>query len=436
MSAQTQQKWSARMPLAIGFFGLLVLLGGFGYWAATARISGAIVANGRIEVDQNRQVVQHPDGGVIDTILVDEGDRVVAGQVLITLESRQLTSQLTITEGQLFELMARRGRLEAERDETAKITFDPVLVEFAEHSTDINGLMLGQMRLFSAREESFSKEIDQLGKRRGQITAQIKGVDAQTIALTQQLDLIEQELVSQQSLLERGLAQAARVLSLQREKSRLAGSMGELASQKAQAQGRITEIEIEILKLGTSRREESITRLRDLQYREIELSEQRNSLHDRIDHLAITAPVSGIVYGMKFFTPRSVVRPADPVLFLIPQDRPLIIAAQVEVIHVDKIYIGQEVILRFSSLDQRQTPELAGIVAKISPDAFMDETTGMSYYRAEVTVLDGELDKLPQGTTLIPGMPVETYVRTLDRTPIGYLVKPFADYFNRAFREG
>lgn len=436
MSPQTPQQWSARTPLIIGFFGLVVLLGGFGYWAATATISGAIVASGRIEVDQNRQVVQHPDGGVIAEIHVDEGDLVEAGQVLITLESRQLVSQLTIVEGQLFELVARRGRLEAERDDSTDITFDPLLVKTAAHNANIDDLMAGQLRLFQARTDSINNEIEQLGKRHGQITAQIEGIEAQNTALTQQLSLIDEELTSQQSLLDRGLAQASTVLSLRREQSRLAGSMGELASQKAQALGRITEIEIEILKLGTQRREESISRLRDLQYRELELREQRNSLHEQIERLDITAPVSGIVYGMKFFTPRSVIRPADQVLFLIPQDRPLVIAAQVEVIHVDKIVLGQEVTLRFSSLDQRQTPELAGLVSKVSPDAFRDDATGLSYYRAEIIVVDGELSKLPEGTTLIPGMPVETFIRTLDRTPISYLVKPFADYFSKAFREG
>ncbi len=436
MNNPTPQKWSAIGPLVTGFLALVVLLGGFGYWAATATISGAIVASGRIEVDQNRQIVQHPDGGVISEILVDEGDLVEAGQVLIRLEARQLISQLTIIEGQLFELIARRGRLDAERDGAETIEFDPILIEAAAQNADINGLMEGQERLFQARTLSINAEIDQLGKRRGQISAQITGIEAQSAALTDQLALIESELMAQQSLLDRGLAQASRVLSLQREQSQLSGSMGELTSQKAQALGRITEIEIEILKLGTQRRETAITRLRDLQYRELELHEQRNALREQIDRLNITAPVSGVVYGMQYFTLRAVVRPADTVLYLVPQDRPLVIAAQIEAIHVDKVVPGQDVTLRFSSLDQRETPELTGVVAKISPDAFVDEGTGQSYYRAEILVADGELEKLPEGTTLIPGMPVESYVRTLDRTPIGYLVKPFADYFAKAFREG
>jgi len=211
--------------------------------------------------------------------------------------------------------------------------------------------------------------------------------------------------------------------------------MGELAASKAQAEGRITEIDIEVLKLGTKRREEAITRLRDLQFRELELQEQRRSLTERLSRLDIRAPVSGIVYGLQFFAPRSVVKPAEPVLFLVPQDRPLVIAAKVEPTNIDQIFIGQEVTLRFTAFDNRTTPELKGRVVKISADAFTDERSQASFYRSEITLLDGETDKLPKGATLIPGMPVQAFIRTEDRTPLAYLVKPFTDYFAKAFRE-
>jgi HlyD family secretion protein len=236
-------------------------------------------------------------------------------------------------------------------------------------------------------------------------------------------------------LLDRGLAQVSRVLSLQREEARLRGSMGELSANKAQAEGKITEIEIEVLKFGTKRREEAITRLRDLQFRELELREQRRALTDRLARLDIRAPLSGIVYGMQFFAPRSVIKPADPVLYLVPQDRPLIITARVEPIHIDQLFVGQDVTLRFSALDQRTTPELFATVGKVSADAFEDQNTGMTFYRTEMVLNEGEIDRLPEGTILIPGMPVETYIRTRDQSPMAYLIKPLADYFIKAFRE-
>ncbi|MGB1387701.1 MAG: HlyD family type I secretion periplasmic adaptor subunit [Paracoccaceae bacterium] len=427
--------WSARWPMMIGALAVLILVGGFGTWAFRTSIAGAIVSGGRIEVDRNRQVVQHPDGGVVDEILVDEGDTVALGDTLIRLDSDLLKSELIIVEGQLYELMARRGRLEAERDELEDVTFDSELQEVAAGRPEVADLVAGQVRLFAARTESTEREIEQLQKQREQMEKQIEGIEAQQASLAQQLDLIESELENQQSLLDKGLAQASRVLNLRREQANLNGTIGELTASEARAEARITEIDIEIIQMSSVRREEAISRLRDLRYRELELAEKRRSLKERMARLDITAPVSGVVYGLQVHTPRSVIRSADPVLFLVPQDRPLVIAARVDPIHIDQLHMGQDVILRFSAFDQRQTPELYGKVVQISADAFEDETRSVSYYRAEITLNDGEAERLPEGTVLIPGMPVEAFIRTQDRSPIAYLVKPLSDYFTKAFRE-
>lgn len=428
-------QWSARRPIAFGLFGLLLLVGGFGSWAATTTISGAIIAPGLIEVDQNRQVIQHPTGGVVAVINIDEGDRVEASDILVQLDATELVSALSITESQLYELLARRGRLEAERDGETRITFDPLLLSAAEKNKDAAELVDGQKRLLEARAASVAQEIDQLAKRSEQIEDQIIGIDAQRVAITRQAELLSEELEDQQSLLDRGLAQQSRVLALLREEARLSGLEGELRAQKAQAEGRITEIDVEILKLATQRREESITTLRDLQYRELEQREKRNALIAEIERLKIRAPVSGIVYGLRVFALQSVVRAAEPIAFIVPQDRPLVINARVDPIHIDKIFLGQDVTLRFSALDQRRTPELIGRVTHISADAFQDETTQQSFYRAEIVLSEGEQARLPAGTTLIPGMPVEAFIRTADRTPIDFLTRPLTDYFAKAFRE-
>ncbi|WP_334065146.1 HlyD family type I secretion periplasmic adaptor subunit [Limimaricola cinnabarinus] len=426
--------WSAARPLIAGFLGLAVLLGGFGTWAAVSQISGAVVASGRIEVDRNRQIVQHPDGGVVAEILVDEGDMVETDQLLIRLDPEQLRSELAVVEGQLLEVLSRRARLEAERDDADMLSFDPLLLE-----TDnpiAPELMEGQRRLQAARIESESRQAEQLARQREQISDQILGIESQEEAIANQLQLIESELANQQSLLDRGLAQATRVLTLQREQANLLGRQGELRASKAQAGGRIAEIEIEILKLASTRRQEAITQLRDLQFNEIELSNRRRALLTRLDRLDIRAPVGGIVYGLTVFTPRSVIRPAEPVLYIVPQDRPLVIATQVQPTDIDQLHLGQEVVLRLPAFDQRRTPELTGQVVQISADAFQDEQQPISYYRTEIRLSEGEIDKLPGDMTLIPGMPVEAYIRTSDRTPLAYLVKPLADYFARAFREG
>jgi HlyD family secretion protein len=430
-----KKKWSARKPLAIGLLAVLVLVGGFGTWSVMTKIAGAVVASGTIEVDRNRQVVQHIDGGIVAEILVDEGDLVSPGQVLIRLDTVELTSRLVIYESQLFELMARRGRLEAELDDSEEISFDDELLSAAAAQPDIQDLVDGQTRLLNARRDTKARETEQLEKRRDQIEEQIRGIQAQQTSLQVQLGLIGEELANQQSLLERGLAQATTVLALKRNQASLGGELGELVASEAQALQRITEIDIEILKLATGQREEAITQLRDLRAQELELAETRRSIQERLARLDIKAPVAGVVLGMQIQTLRSVVSPAEPVMHIVPQDRPLVIAAQVLPTDIDQLHIGQDVTLIFSALDQSETPELFGYVDQISADAFQDQSSGLSFYRAEVLLKQGEMERLPKDVVLIPGMPVESFIQTVERTPLDYLLKPLMDYFNKAFRE-
>ena len=427
------RSWSARSPLISGWIGVLVLVGGFGAWSVFSTLAGAVIAPGQLEVEQNRQVVQHPDGGVVEAILVKEGQLVAAGDPLIKLDGALIGSELSIVEGQFFELLARQGRLEAERDGRDTITFPPILVDAARTRPDIAGLLDGQQRLFEARAVTLKQQVEQLGQQRAQILAQVDGITAQHQALETQLRLIKEELVNQQSLLDKGLAEVSRVLALERESARLAGSVGELTASAAQAAGKTTEIDIEILKLQSGRSEDALTQLRDLGYRTLELAERRRALTEQVGRLEIRAPVSGIVYGLQVTTPRSVVKPADPLMFLVPQDRPLVITARIDPLSIDEVHIGQDVRLVFPTFKSRIAPELSGRITKISADAFSDQQRGISFYRAEIILNDGEEVKL-EGT-LIPGMPVQAFIRTTNHTPLEYLMQPFTDYFKHAFRE-
>lgn len=429
------RSWSARRHLVVGGItvGLLVL--GLGGWGAMVNIAGAIVAPGMIEVESNRQVVQHPEGGVIGEILVKDGDSVNAGQVVIRLDGTFERSELAIIEGQLFEILARRGRLEAERDGLLEIAFPAELSEYAEATQiRIGELMQGQRRLFDSRRDSLQRETEQLRERQIQIEQQIEGSEAQLTALNKQLELVLVEIENKQSLLDRNLAQAAEVSNLQREEARILGEVGAISAQIAESRGRIAEIEIQIVQAESTIREEAIATLRDLQYNEIELKEQRLSTLETLSRQDIRAPVSGIVYGQTVFAQRSVVRAADPLMYIVPQDSPLVITSQIEPIHVDQVRIGQDAKLVFSAFDMRTTPELDGTVTNVSADAITDQNTGRSYYEATVLPKEGEMEKLGD-LDVLPGMPVESFIRTEDRTPLEYLTKPLMTYFNRAFRE-
>ena len=295
--------------------------------------------------------------------------------------------------------------------------------------------MNGQRALFFARRETLEGESNQIKERIAQTGNQIDGVQAQLTALQTQQTLINEELRDQESLLERGLVQQQRVSSLRREAARLAGEIGKLTADIAQHRGQIAALKIDRMRLASSRREEAIVTLRDIQYREIELSENRLNLLERLARTEILAPVDGIVYGSTVFALKSVLRAADPLMYIIPQDQPLVVSARIDAIHIDQVHIGQPATLRFTAFDQRQTPEVFGTVADVSADVFTDEATGLSYYRAEVLPNADELIKLKR-QHLLPGMPVEAYLRTDDRTPLSYLTKPMTDYFARAMREG
>ncbi|TNE68162.1 MAG: HlyD family type I secretion periplasmic adaptor subunit [Rhodobacteraceae bacterium] len=427
--------WPARRIVLFGLFCVTLLLGGFGGWTVFARIDGAVVASGQVQVEQNRQAVAHRDGGEVAAVHVSEGDPVTMGALLISLSPDEYLSDLTLIETQLFEYIARAARLEAERDGADTLTLAPELVARMAEDPQVARSVTGQRDLFTARRETARAEIDQLGKQRSQIEVQIGGLGRQKAALSEQLDLLEEDLAAQNALLDRGLTQQSRVIGLRRDAVSLAAEIGRIDTSEAQAQVQITEIELQILKAASDRRESAITELRDIQAEIGSLREQRSALEARLARLDIRAPVAGVVYGLTVFGPGAVVQPAQPVLFIVPQDRPLIITASISPTHVDQVYPGQPVRLRFTSFDRRATPELEGQVMRISPDAFTDEATGARYYRADIHIPEDQRARLPEGSVLIPGMPVEAYMATGERSPIAYLTKPLTDYFTRAFRE-
>lgn len=429
------KKWKATWPLATGFLALGVLIGGVGIWSVNVSIAGAVISSGMIQVESNRQVVQHPAGGVVGAINVKDGDIVKAGEVLISLDDTQLRSELNILEGQLFEIKARKARLIAERDGLEEPAFElkPEYSGLPQSQQIV--IIEGQTRLFLARRTSMQKEAEQLTERTIQIGSQIKGTNAQLDASKSQVVFVRKELQDQQTLLEKGLTRASQITTLQREEARLLGENGKLQASIAQFEGMITETNVQILRLSVARREEAITTLRDLQFQEVELIERRLSVLETMSRLRVVAPVSGIIYGNKVFALQSVIQPAEPIMFVIPQDASLVINSRVEAIHIDQVAVGQEAALRFATFDQRTTPEILGHVTRVSADVFQDELTGIGYYQVETLPDDGEIAKLGD-IKLLPGMPVEVYIRTYARTPLEYLTKPLMDYFNKAFREG
>lgn len=431
---RSSSAFSALRPVLFGLLTLIALIGGFGSWAVLARISGAIVASGQLEVVGRRQVVQHLDGGIVTDIAVKEGATVAAGDLLIRLDANALNSELAIVENQLFETIGRRARLEAERDGGVAVRFPDVLMAALPDSPGLKGMMADEIRLFDVRRDMLHQKSAQIGKRLEQIASRITGVDAQIDALRLQLNLTDEETAAQAALRAKGLTPASRLLSLRREAARIRGDIGELVAARAQAGESRAELEIQRDELFSARSEDAIGELRDMSWRAAELQERRLSIKERIRRLDIRAPVSGIVFGLQVTNPQSVIRAAEPLMELVPQDRPLVVTARVPGFDIDQVHIGQTVRIRLSAFSARRTPELTGEVRLISADAMRDDRTSARFYGIEIALRDGGIAHLGD-PALLPGMPVEAFILTENRAPIAFLVKPLADYFSRAFRE-
>jgi len=426
--------WPVRRFLWVGFAALAFLVIGVGGWSVFTTISGAVIASGEVEVKGNRQVVQHPSGGVVIDILARDGDAVAAGDVLLRLEGDALDAELEIVEGQLFEILAQQNRLAAQRDGADAIAFNPELLERSRETPDLAELIVAQNAQFTARRDAVLKELEQLDERARQVENQLEGLQAQNVATEDQIVYTEEELASAESLLNQGLIQMARVMETRRDMAQLSGARGQIAAQMAENRARLAEIEIEKLKLVNAEHEEAIAALRDLEYRGIELRARRRALQEDIDRLDVRAPVSGVVYGSTADTLRGVIRSAEPILYIVPQDVDLIVRARVPADKIDQVAVGQEAVLRFSAFDSRTTPEIDGTVGAVSADVFTDEVTGAPFYRVDINLLE-EAQAALAGRELVPGMPVEAFIATTERSPLSYFTKPFTDYFSRAFRE-
>ncbi|MFU1478817.1 HlyD family type I secretion periplasmic adaptor subunit [Roseovarius sp. C7] len=419
--------------MRLGWLALLLLGLGFGVWGFQARISQAVVAPGWVMRDMQAHVVQHPDGGTLSVLAIRPGLRVEKGAVLARFDGDELADELAIVEARLFEVMARRARLEAERDGAAEIRFDPEFGLRATTSPPLAEVMAGQRRLFAARQAARDREAAQSARRVAQSRAEIDGLAAQTRALGRQARLIAGELEDLRALRAQGLTPAARVLALEREAARLEGDLGEMAARRAGAEGRIAEIELEQLGRESRLRERIIDQLRDLRHRETELRESRRAIRARMARLELRAPVAGTIQQVEAHGPGAVVLPAAPILTLVAGDRPLHVSAEISPSEIDQVYHGQAAVLRFPALD-RDGPDVTGEVRSVSPDVVEDTAGGRRFYRVEIAPDAAGLGRLQAVAGLVPGMPVEVYLQTGRQSPARYLLGPVTDYFHRAFR--
>ncbi|MGB3147005.1 MAG: HlyD family type I secretion periplasmic adaptor subunit [Paracoccaceae bacterium] len=423
---------SLRRPLLIGFWGsialMLILVG----WANLTGIAGAVVASGEVSAGGKPKQVQHLDGGVVAKIFVADGDRVRKGDLLLRLDDRLLRANLAIYLDRYAELLARRDRLLAERDGLPAPVFTPPAGLLANRS--LTAFQQAEIATFHSRADLQSGRRSQLAERIGQYENQIGSVTALLQAKQEQEAMVSELLARQRKLLAKGLTRQADVMALAQSRSEILGQIDGQQAEIARIRNAIADTRLEVLQTGRQFREETVAELGEVSARIETLLQQINGTQSQLDRVAITAPVSGFVHELQVVTVGGVVPPGAVISQIIPDDRSRSFDLKVPAVSVDQIFVGQEVRLRFPAFNQRTTPELIGKVAVISASSVQDEATRIHYYRIKVDVGPDELARLG-ADMLLPGMPVQGFLGTGERSVASYLIRPVVEQMQLAFRE-
>jgi len=425
---------SARTHALAGTALIFLVLGGISVWAARTEISGAVLSPGVIVVESEVKKVQHPTGGIVSEILVSNGSRVSAGDILIQLDETVSRASLQMITKQLDELAIREARLQAEQDGAATITL-PETYAGRETEPEIIRRIAGETAFFTSRRATMDGQKNQLAERIRQYEQEINGLERQAAAKTAEIEIITRELEGVARLEEQQLVTTMRVNQLRRDATRLEGERGQLESAMAQAKGRIAETEVELLRIEQDFRTTIIQELRDNRAKQTELLERRIAADDHLKRMEIRAPQSGIVHELGVHTIGGVINPAESIMLIVPDDGDLIIESRVQPHDIDQILEGEgKALVRLSAFNQQTTPELTGDVVSVSADLSIDRVTGAAYYLTRIKIPKEERAKL-EGKRLVPGMPADVHIQTGDRTVLSYLVKPIQDQMERAFRE-
>ena len=423
-----------RGPVLLAIIAILLFGGAFVVWAAMAPLSGASVSEGRVAAAGLNLNVQHLEGGIVEVIHVREGDRVSAGDPLITLNSTAARANRDRLQNQLFTLTARAESLVAERDGVEKLTFSDKLIEMANQDASKSIRLDEQAKEFDARLQRYLNDRTILEQRLASLEAQIGGISAREEAASEQIDVIQKEIDVKSTLLDRGLAMRAEYSALLRSKADMIGQLGQAQSDMLSAQQGIAEASEQIARSAAQRTETAVNELGALREQISDTTEQLRAAADVLKRQIIRAPADGIIVKMAVNVLGAVVSPGQPLIELLPTSEDLIVEARISPQDIDLISVGEGARLRFTALNRRSTPSVDAKVSYISADRLVDADSGISYYLARLHMADALPPELSR-SEIYPGMPVEVYIETHDRTFFEYLVKPISDSFNRAFRE-
>lgn len=424
---------SIRNHIFVGGLGFLTLVGVFGGWAVGTEIVGAVIAQGSLVVETSLKKVQHPVGGVVSELAVRDGDRVKAGDVVMRIDATMTKANLAIIVKSLDQFTARKARLESERDRAGRVIFPQALLDRAGDG-EVLAMMNAEQRLYENRKAVRESKKRQLEQRVRQLRDEISGMEAERAANFREQGMVDEELIRFRSLHERGLMEKSRLSTLERQATDIDGDIGRLMAGIAGVEAKISETALQILQIDEQWSEEVGSDLREMDARIGEYVERRVAAEDQLKRVDILAPQDGVVHQLSVHTIGGVVAPGEQIMMIVPEVDKLVVEVKVAPQDIDQIYYGQLTNLRFSAFNQKTTPEITGTVERISADVTVDQRTGTSFYLVRVATSQEQIKRLGE-FSLMPGMPVEAFITTGERSVLSYFLKPLIDQANRTFRE-
>ena len=414
---------------------VIAVLGGTATaWASLAKLESAVVAPGVLVVEGNVKKVQHPSGGVVGKLAVKEGQRVKAGDLLLSLDDTATRAQLGIVDNDLTAFRIRQARLVAERDDAKAMDVPPDLIETANRDSNIRKVIDSERRLLETRRGSRTGQKGQLAERIDQLKLEIVGTQEQLEGTATTLKLAKGELKVQQVLLEQGLTTTQRVTVLEREVARTVGQIGELTAKISQLKGKITETDLQISQVDRDTASEVQKDLREAETKITELTERRVAAVDQLKKVDVRSPNTGVVHQLTANTVGGVITQNDILMMIVPEDSRLEVEVQLNPQDRDQIATGMPARVRFTAFNRNTTPEITGTLVRVGDDRSKEQQTGRPYFSGAVSFTAEQLRALG-AIQLVAGMPAEVYVRTGERTFASYLFKPLSDFFDRGLKE-
>lgn len=423
-----------RRPILIGaaVIGSAVL--GLGLWASVTPISSGITAPGTIRVEANRKTLRHREGGTVREIMVKDGMRVKAGQVLLRFDDVQPRAGVDISQNAVDMALAQSARFEAEAMGRSTITFPPDLTARM-GDPRVASMIRDQEFLFTSRQQLFESQSAVLSQRLDQQSSAIQGLQAQVTAVNEQIRLTQEQLNGYQTLYEKGFASKNLILRYQSTMAELAGRKGQLVAEIARVGEQKGETRMQLTSLRNQRQSEAADGMREMQGRLADSMPKLTASRQMLDGTVIRSPVEGYVFNLSQFTVGGVAVPGEVLMDVVPDNAQLVVTTEVRPQDVDQVKVGMDAKVRMSGLNQRWTSPLPAKVVNVSADRIVNEKTGQGFFTADLRIDPKDLSHLPKGVKLSPGMPADAIIVTGKRTVMGFLVSPLTDTIHDAFRE-